>query len=100
MHTVYGARVTLACQHVERERCCPRALPPPAAPLPQARQAGFVAACVRQLQVAHTASGSAVPFRLAVVAYSMGGAVARAALRQLGSDPRFGGSPVLLPLQP
>jgi hypothetical protein len=59
-------------------------------PCMQVRQAAFVMACIRHLRAAHSESGGQSPFRLAVVGYSMGGVVARAALAQLQGEPGVG----------
>eukprot|EP00887_Chlorella_sp_A99_P004760 scaffold4.g4760.t1 len=60
-----------------------------------AQQAEFLAGCMRHLRERHLAGPAAgAPFRLALVAYSMGGHVARLALRRLAADP---GSAGLLP---
>ncbi|GAB4824158.1 hypothetical protein N2152v2_011204 [Parachlorella kessleri] len=61
-----------------------------------ARQAAFVAACMRHLKAAHLADSKDSPFHVAVVAYSMGGAVARAALEQLQQDPGFDPATIML----
>lgn len=66
----------------------------------QDRQVDFVLRCIRHLQQVHgnVAAGPEQqqghaeqrPFRLVLVAYSMGGVVARDALRRLAADPNFG----------
>lgn len=54
-------------------------------------QANFVVRCIQHLQLVHSSRDARErPFRLVLVAYSMGGVVARAALRQLAADPAFG----------
>ena len=63
---------------------------------PQDQQAAFVLRCIQHLRSQHAARAAASadprppPFRLALVAYSMGGAVARDVLRRLAADPSFG----------
>ena len=76
---------------------------PTAAASAQDRQAAFVLRCIAHLRQVHggqTASRQQQqgqgppqerPYRLVLVAYSMGGVVARDALRRLAADPSFGG---------
>lgn len=84
-----GPRAICVCQP------CPQHALPPTAWL-QDRQAEFVMRCIRHLQQLHGSrrAGSrqleGQPFRLVLVAYSMGGVVARDALRRLSANPSYG----------
>lgn len=56
--------------------------------IPQETQARFVMACIDHLQRVH--SDGTRPFRLLLVAYSMGGIVARNVLDRLAANSTFG----------